>query len=292
MFTAGCRIGSGAGCALPGMVAMKRLPAHHTASVWRCRAAVALLSIWPVDAVAAGITPRDGYTAVAALSSPHAVQASAADRDTVYAISSTVVARYDRCTARLLDVATGPDTRHLNSGFLHDGRLYLAHSNYPESPPESDIRMIDPATGRLEVFHRFTDPPGSLVWCVKREEAWWCCFAHYGAENHRTMLVQYSEGFDREIRRVRFPAKVVADWDGMSGSGGLWMGDTLLVSHHHHRVLYRLAVPRDGEELELVEALHCPFPGQGIAADPATGGLVGIDRACRRVLFARPVKGE
>jgi hypothetical protein len=30
-----------------------------------------------------------------------------------------------------------------------------------------------------------------------------------------------------------------------------------------------------------------PFPGQGIAADPKTGGLVGIDRDKREVVFAR-----
>jgi len=64
----------------------------------------------------------------------------------------------------------------------------------------------------------------------------------------------------------------------MSASGGIWDGDTLLVSHHHHKVLYRLKVPKDGKELELVEALASPFPGQGIATDPKTGGLVGIDR--------------
>jgi hypothetical protein len=77
----------------------------------------------------------------------------------------------------------------------------------------------------------------------------------------------------------------VADWDGMSASGGIWDGDTLLVSHHHFPVLYRLAPPADGGELRLVESLDCPFPGQGIAADPA-GGLVGIDRPHRRIVFA------
>ena len=79
---------------------------------------------------------------------------------------------------------------------------------------------------------------------------------------------------------------IIEDWDGMSGSGGIWDGDSLLVSHHHFPVLYRLRLPEGGGELELVEALACPFPGQGIAADPATGGLVGIDRYQRRIVFA------
>jgi hypothetical protein len=44
-------------------------------------------------------------------------------------------------------------------------------------------------------------------------------------------------------------------------------------------------LPADGGQLRLVESLDCPFPGQGIAADPA-GGLVGIDRPHRRIVFA------
>jgi hypothetical protein len=60
----------------------------------------------------------------------------------------------------------------------------------------------------------------------------------------------------------------------------------LLVTHHHYKVLYRLRVPKEGTELELVEALTSPFPGQGIAADPKTGGLVGIDRDGKKVVFA------
>ncbi|MFM8415431.1 MAG: endonuclease [Planctomycetota bacterium] len=228
-----------------------------------------------------------GWTTARLIASPHATQAAAADAHHAYAISNTTVAQYDRRTGRLVATGTAADATHLNSGFVHDGRVYCAHSNYPAEPPESDIRVFDPATGRLEVFHRFHDPPGSLVWCVRRGGRWWCCFASYGAANGRTVLVEYADGgLDREVRRFTFPPAVVADWDGMSASGGIWDGDTLLVSHHHFPVLYRLSLPAAGAELDFVEALACPFPGQGIAADPATGGLVGIDRVHRRLVFA------
>jgi hypothetical protein len=244
----------------------------------------------PAIASAAATTAlvrRPGWTTTRLLASPHATQAAAADARHVYAISSTTVAQYDRKTGRLVATGTAADAEHLNSGYLHDGRIYCAHSNYPAEPAESDIRAFDPTTGRLELFHRFPDPPGSLVWCVQRGGNWWCCFAWYGAANGRTVLVEYADGgLDRELRRFTFPGEVVADWDGMSGSGGIWDGDTLLVSHHHFPVLYRLRLPEAGGELELVEALSCPFPGQGIAADPATGGLVGIDRYQRRIVFA------
>jgi hypothetical protein len=52
-------------------------------------------------------------------------------------------------------------------------------------------------------------------------------------------------------------------------------------------VLYRLRVPKEGKVVEVVEVVASPFPGQGIAADPKTGGLVGIDRGKKAVLFAR-----
>jgi hypothetical protein len=245
-----------------------------------------LIAVAP-EAATSGLPRSAGWTTSRLLASPYATQAAAADGNNVYVISSTTVARYDRTTGRLTATATTPDTKHLNSGFVHDGKVWCAHSNYPALPHESDIRVYDPAADTLGVEHVFRDPPGSLVWCVVREGRWWCCFAHYGDDNARTVLVEYEPGgFARERRRLTFPSAVVADWDGMSGSGGIWDGDTLLVSHHHFRVLYRLRLPAEGDTLELVEALHCPFPGQGFAADPVTGGLIGIDRGRRAVVFA------
>lgn len=228
---------------------------------------------------------RPGYAETGRLKSEHAAQAAAADRDTVYAVSSTTVAAYDRKTGKLLGTSTGR-AEHLNSAFVKDGKVYCAHSNYPKTPETSEVRVFDPATRKLDVFHDFKNPPGSLVWNVHDGKTWWCCFAHYGKDNAKTVLVRYADGF-REEARWTFPKAVVDDWDGMSASGGVWDGDTLLVTHHHWKVLYRLRVPREGRELELVEALTCPFPGQGIAADPLTGGLVGIDRGARAVVFAR-----
>jgi hypothetical protein len=234
-----------------------------------------------------GLPRRDALTASRLVSAPHATQAAVADARHVYALSNTTVAQHDRASGRLVRLATEATTKHLNSGFVHEGKIWCAHSNYPALPHESDIRIFDPAMGALSVHHVFPDPPGSLVWCVIRDGRWWCCFAHYGVENGRTVLVEYEAGgFDRERRRFTFPAEVVADWDDMSASGGIWDGDTLLVSHHHFRVLYRLRLPASGTVLEFVEALHCPFPGQGIAADPLTGGLVGIDRSRPAVIFA------
>lgn len=258
--------------------AVSLLAAAVTGGAWTKRASAA-----PTTA----LLRRPGWTTRRLIASPHATQAAAADARYAYAISNTTVAVHDRCTGRIIATGTAAGVTHLNSGYLHGGRIFCAHSNYPATPPESDIRVFDPATGVLDLFHRFVEPPGSLVWCVRREEAWWCCFAWYGAENGRTVLVEYAPGgFGREARRYSFPGEVVADWDGMSASGGLWQGDGLIVSHHHCPVLYELRLPDRGDTLALTGARHCPFPGQGIAADPVGGGLVGIDRGQRRIVFA------
>src|SRR5262249_5951044 len=151
------------------------------------------------------------------------------------------------------------------------GKVYCAHSNYPKTPETSDIRVYDPATNKLTVFHEFKDPPGSLVWCILRGGVWWCCFAHYGENaNAKTVLVRYDDATFTKSRSWTFPKNVVDDWDKMSASGGIWDGDTLLVTHHHFKVLYRLDISAKGTELVFVEALTSPFPGQGIAVDPKT----------------------
>ncbi len=230
------------------------------------------------------LTLKPGWKAAGELKSEHATQAAAADEKRVFAVSNTKVAVYDRATGKPLAVSEG-DAEHLNSAFLKDGKVYCAHSNYPKKPETSEIRVYDPATNKLTVFHEFKEPPGSLVWNLHDGKRWWCCFAHYGAENAKTVLIRYGDGFKEEARWT-FPKAVVDDWDKMSASGGVWDGDTLLVSHHHFKVLYRLRLPAKGGELELVEALECPFPGQGIANDPKTGGLVGIDRGGKKVVFA------
>jgi hypothetical protein len=231
----------------------------------------------------------NGWKATSEMKSEYAVQAAAADGKYAYAVSSTHVARYDRTTGERLGLATTPDTKHLNSAFVWKGKVYCAHSNYPKLPEASDIRVYDPAKDTLAVFHTFNEPVGSLVWCVRdpNDAAWWCCFAKYGKEkNAGTLLLKMDDEF-KELARWTFPKNVVDDWDGMSASGAIWDGDSLLVSHHHFKVLYRVRLPKQGTELEFVRAHRCPFPGQGIAADPQVkGGLVGIDRGKKAILFA------
>src|ERR1051325_8540178 len=225
------------------------------------------------------------YVLTGSLASPLANQAAAADEKFVYVVDDGVIAKHDRSTGKELARSTGK-AEHLNSGFLWEGKLYCAHSNYPKKPHQSDIRVLDPETMKLTIFHAFDEPPGSLTWAVRRGDHWWCCFAHYGKDNGKTVIVQYDIGW-KEIRRWTFPKELVADWGNYSLSSGIWVGDDLLATGHDKKVIYKLKVPKDGTVVKVSEVVPSPFPGQGIAVDPKTVGLVGIDRAKRQVLFAK-----
>lgn len=225
-----------------------------------------------------------GWKATGEIAAPEAVQAAAADGQFVYAISSTAIAKYDRRTGERVATSTG-EAHHLNSGFFWEGRLYCAHSNYPRQPEQSEILVLDPHTMRLSSFKDFGNFGGSLTWVVRRDGHWWCNFARYGEHNAETFLVKFDDHW-QEQGRWTYPPEVVRQLGRYSISGGLWDGDSLLVTGHDDRVLFRVRPPSTGEVLEFIEQLPAPFTGQGIAADPQTGGLVGINRGQRRIVFA------
>lgn len=228
---------------------------------------------------------KPAYVKTAVLKAPEANQAAAADERVVYAVDNAVIAKYDRSTGKLLARSTG-EAKHLNSGYLWQGKLFSAHSNYPRKPEQSEIKVLDPESMVLSTYKDFGDYRGSLTWAVRHDGHWWCNFAHYGKDNNaKTVLVKLDEGW-RERGAWTYPPEVVQDLGTMSISGGLWQGNMILATGHDHRRIYRLRLPKKGTVLELVDIVPSPFPGQGIAVDPKTGGLVGIDRARREVVFA------
>lgn len=234
--------------------------------------------------------PGDNWPLSRSFASPYAIQAAAADHSRMFAVSNTQVAVYERSTGKLLATSQG-DAQHLNSAFLHEGRLYCAHSNYPQQPEQSDLRVFDPETGTLNVFHDFGQSLGSLTWAVYREESWWCHFAFYGTENHRSYLARFDSQW-RETGRWTFPPSVLSQLGQYSLSGGIWLNDELLVTGHDDRLVFRLALPSSGSELIHSGTDKVPFTGQGFAFDPATGGLVGVDRSQRSILFADPPRSR
>lgn len=246
-----------------------------------CCVAPVLLLIY-INAAAA--EPR-AWKQSATLLAAEAHQAAAADQKYVYAIDNRVIARYDRKSGERIDVSTG-DAKHLNSGFLYQGKLYCAHSNYPRMPEQSEIKVLDLQSMKLTTFHDFGNFGGSLTWAVHHQDHWWCNFAKYGKQNAETFLVQFDAKW-QEQGRWTYPPEVIEKLGAYSISGGLWLDDELLATGHDHRIIYRLKLPERGTVLELIEASKAPFPGQGIALDPDTGGLVGIDRSKKLVIFAK-----
>jgi|GEM_PF-337679 len=213
-----------------------------------------------------------------------AVQAAAAESEFVYAISSTQIARYDRETGQRVAVSAG-DARHLNSGFFRQGKLYCAHSNYPQKPELSELKILDVESMQLTTFWDFGNSGGSLTWAVFEAGHWWCNFAHYGKDNARTFLVKFSEDW-REVARWTYPTAVISQLGTYSISGGVWHEGHLLVTGHDDPVLFRLRVPDQGGVLEFIDQQSVPFTGQGIAADSKTGGLIGISRAKKQIVAA------
>ncbi|MEW4530717.1 endonuclease/exonuclease/phosphatase family protein [Maioricimonas sp. JC845] len=251
--------------------------------------AFCLLLFWmTVPAVAE--TPAAGWTETGTLAAPEAFQAAAAEGRFVYAIASRQIAKYDRSTGQRVAVSTG-EAKHLNSGFFHDGKLYCAHSNYPQTPEQSQIRVLDVDTMELSTAHDFQDYGGSLTWVLRRDGHWWCNFARYGEQNGKTFFAKFDDDW-KELARWTYPAEVIAQLGRYSLSGGVWDGDELLVTGHDDPVLFRLRLPEKGNVLEFIGSEAAPFSGQGIAHDPVTGGLVGIRRAAREVVFAAAPASE
>ncbi|MBA4019368.1 MAG: endonuclease [Pirellula sp.] len=244
-----------------------------------CRIAFILLS---VASSVIGAELREWRT-TEEFAAPEAKQAAAADERFVYVVTNDRVAKYDRITKKLLVRSTG-EAKHLNSAFIADGRIYLAHSNFPTKPERSEIFSLDVESMKLETFHDFANFGGSLTWCVRRGDEWWCNFALYGSDNRRTFLVRFDHTW-KETGRWTYPAQVLDRIGGASISGGIWHEDSLLVSDHDHKRLYRVRLPTASEVLEFVAEEPAPLTGQGFAADLKTGGLVGIDRARKHVVL-------
>jgi hypothetical protein len=224
------------------------------------------------------------WRAIEVMEAPEAHQAAAADAEFVYAITNDRIAKYDRRTRQRVAVSTGP-AKHLNSGYFWNEKLFCAHSNYPQKPERSEVMVLDPSTMLLSVYKEFGNYGGSLTWVVRHDGHWWCNFARYGDQNQSTFVVKFGDNW-QEAGRWTYPGQVLKEIGRNSLSGGLWRDGALLVTGHDDPELFRLNLPTKGTVLEFISTESIPFTGQGFADDPVTGGLVGIHRSKRQILFA------
>jgi hypothetical protein len=246
--------------------------------------AVAVKEVWPATAPA---TTRSAvqWKLLALVPAAEATQAAAADERFFYAVSSTTIAKYDRLTFQCVATST-PKVHHLNSAYLHAGRIYCAHSNYPEMPESSQLMMLDVATMKLSVAHDFGNYGGSLTWAIRYNGRWWANFARYQQKVGETFLAEFDNNW-KEIRRFTYPPQLLSQLGGKySLSGGLFRGDLLMVTGHNDPIVFRLRLPKKGNVLEMVDAQEVPFHGQGFAIDPVTRGMIGVIRKDLRLVLA------
>ncbi len=247
---------------------------------------VLVLVLFCVSAHAEPPPSQPTWVATRTIPAEEAHQAAAADEKFLYAISSTKIAKYDRESGQRLATSTG-EAKHLNSGFLWQGRLYCAHSNYPALPEQSEIKVLDIETMRLTTFKDFGNFGGSLTWAIHENGHWWCSFARYGDDNAATFLVKFTTDW-QEVGRWTFPPELIQKLGRYSLSGGVFQSGDLLATGHDDPLLFRLRLPATGSVVQFVQVESIPFTGQGIALDPVTGGLIGIHRAKRQLILAAP----
>tara|TARA_R110000868_G_scaffold101706_1_gene279958 strand:+ start:52753 stop:54468 length:1716 start_codon:yes stop_codon:yes gene_type:complete len=218
--------------------------------------------------------------------SPDARQAAASTEQHIFAINNHSISKYDRVSGGLVATKNYPNTKHLNSGFFDNELLYCAHSNYPNKPDSSSIRIINPQNLSLIKAINLGESEGSLTWVVKKQALWYALFAYYGQDNHLTYLASMNKDWE-VVDKWTFPEEIIDEMGRMSISGGVPWGKGFLVTGHDEKILYYVTLPKAGKILNLMEKYNAPFTGQGIALDPLTGGLVGINRAEKALISSQ-----
>jgi len=223
---------------------------------------------------------------------PEANQGIGVDGKHFYAIDNHTIAKYDKATGAKVDSWDGGDdgpVKHLDSAVLVDGKLYAAHSNYPEWPMTSSVEVFDAATLDHIDTHSFGIDRGSFTWLDFPDGAWWGGFANYNRVFERSP-VAYGNKYNTQV--VRFgddwriaeawilPDPVLEKFEDMSNSGGSWGPDgKLYLTGHDPAEAYVMELPEAGSILKWVATVPLKNTGQGIAWDRSTPDMIyGIIR--------------
>lgn len=228
---------------------------------------------------AGDLAPAPRYREINRFSAPEARQGVAVGEEAIYVVGNSIISRYAKenfTREHTWECPEGDSLIHLNDGIVEGGRLWTAHSNYPEVPMQSSLEMWSiPDLDHLG-NQSFGIRWGSLTWVDFHEGSWYACFAHYGnraAEPNRdpswSQLVQFSEDFTFR-QGFTFPASLVERFDRYSSSGGAFGPDgRLYVTGHDNPELYVLELPEFGSELVWVDVIPFPSEGQAFSFDPA-----------------------
>ncbi len=224
-----------------------------------------------------------------------AKQGVAVDETFFYAITNDAIGKYRKDTGERVsgweDEKNGP-IQHLNAGIAVDGKLYCAHSNFPNVPEKSSMEVWDCATMKHEGSFPFNEPPGSLTWIDTRDETWYACFAHYkkNSDPALSQLVRY-DAAGKELARWTFPPKLVERFGNYSASGGSFGPfGRLFVTGHDAKELYVMDMMRSGGQMIWLDTIPISAEGQAFAWDHIEGNegiLYSISRKTKEVIVSR-----
>jgi len=258
----------------------------------RYRALIALMAVLSFGAAeTAGAQPT--LVQIGEFVVPEANQGVGVDAQHFYAVDNEEIGKYDKATGKLVKKWQGPKKgpiTHLDSAMVMDGKIYAAHSNYPEWPMTSSLEIFDAATMEHVGTHSFGIQWGSLTWVDWHDDHWWMTFANYDrllgpnktpyGHKANTLMVKLTRDF-RPVQSWTLPKAILDRFEDMSNSGGTWGPDGFLyLSGHDPAELYRMRLPKAGSTLELVDIIPMNIRGQGIAWDRSQPGVIyGIIRA-------------
>ncbi len=249
-----------------------------------------LLSIW----LSASLAAADGWKHVEQrrFNAEEANQGVAVDELHFYAITNHAIGKYRKDTGERVaswDGGNEGKIKHLNAGVVLDGRLWCAHSNFPELPEQSSVQIWDAAKLQQIGEHRFEKPPGSLTWVDRHGDAWFACFAHYKktSDPALTSVVKYDANW-QPLAKWIFSARLIERFAGNSSSGGSFgPGGHLFVTGHDAKELYVLDVPENGGELIWRDTIPISAAGQAFAWDRGNAGvLYAIQRKTKEVIVS------
>jgi len=257
-----------------------------------------LLASFPVHAQETG---QKSFEEIARFDSPEAFQGVAVDESYFYAITNQAISKYEKKTGKPAGQWKGPKTGpiiHLDSGVVVDGKLYCAHSNYPESPMVSSVEIWDTKTMKHIGTHSFGIHWGSLTWIDRYNGSWWTVFANYNqvfgasqtpyGNNRWTTMVKFDDNWQWQEAWV-LPAKLIPKFEVMSNSGGSWGPDGLLyLTGHDPAEVYVMKLPEAGSVLQWIDTIPLNIAGQGIAWDRSEPGTIyGIIRSRLQVTVSK-----
>jgi hypothetical protein len=239
------------------------------------------------DCVAAATTLSD-------VAVEDAKQAVAVDGEYFYAIDDAGISKHDKKTGALVAKwENTPDLPiiHFDSAAVIDGKIYLAHSNYPHAPMISSIEIFDAGTLQHLESHSFGIERGSFTWIDRDAKGrWWGAFGNYdkimfgstapygGKEN--TQIVRFNDSWQIEEAFI-LPPDLLGLFGKMSNSGGSFGPDgRLYITGHDNSEIYVMEEPPAGSIMTWAGTIKADITGQGIAWDRSAQQptLYGIKR--------------